>query len=437
MNPDETNGSADLRANRLDGWGQIASYLGTSTKTAMRWEEQEKMPIHRHVHNTRVSVFAFQAELDAWRALREPAGLQTFQPPDWPSPQSETTPLSSLPKGCPPPVSAGLFLGREDALRTVTTFLTAAGMDSRPFRQLLVTGVPGVGKTTLASHLSRSPEIGRAYPDGVLWTCLDRTPMLVSLVAVWGRVLGIDLIRVATIQDATAAMRTALKDKRMLLMVDDVWDEGHGAVFQQMLVEGCGLLVTTRLPRVADALAYSTEDVYLLRQLDESNAVRLLSLLAPQVSHAYPAECRELVMDLECLPLAIQVAGRLLRKRSARGLDVRSLLESIRSGSGIIQATAPPDRVVDGTVPTVQALLHKSTDMLDTHSRQCFAQLAAFAPKPAAFDLEAMKHVCDVPDATQLADELVDFGLLEPTGDGRFQMHALLVAHAQALAAAD
>jgi hypothetical protein len=55
---------------RLDSWKEIAAYLGKSIRTVQRWEELERLPIHRLPHADRSSVFAFSRELDAWRASR-------------------------------------------------------------------------------------------------------------------------------------------------------------------------------------------------------------------------------------------------------------------------------------------------------------------------------------------------------------------------------
>ncbi|MBO0700932.1 MAG: hypothetical protein J2P46_21235, partial [Zavarzinella sp.] len=83
-------------------------------------------------------------------------------------------------------------------------------------------------------------------------------------------------------------------------------------------------------------------------------------------------------------------------------------------------------------IPTVEMLLRRSTDRLAPETRERFAWLGAFAPKPATFALDAMRAVWDVPDARPTVRELVARGLLEPAGS-RFQMHALLVAHARRL----
>jgi TolB-like protein/Tfp pilus assembly protein PilF len=55
---------------RLDSWKAIAAYLGRDVTTVQRWEKRETMPVHRHVHDKRGSVYALAPELDAWLESR-------------------------------------------------------------------------------------------------------------------------------------------------------------------------------------------------------------------------------------------------------------------------------------------------------------------------------------------------------------------------------
>jgi TolB-like protein/Flp pilus assembly protein TadD len=55
-----------LRRDRLDSWKEIARYLGRQVRTVQVWEKLEGLPVHRHFHRSRSSVFAFRSELDAW-----------------------------------------------------------------------------------------------------------------------------------------------------------------------------------------------------------------------------------------------------------------------------------------------------------------------------------------------------------------------------------
>lgn len=50
---------------RLDSWKEIAAYLKRDESTVRRWEE-EGLPIHRHPHKKKSTVFAYTSELDAW-----------------------------------------------------------------------------------------------------------------------------------------------------------------------------------------------------------------------------------------------------------------------------------------------------------------------------------------------------------------------------------
>jgi TolB-like protein/Tfp pilus assembly protein PilF len=56
---------------RLDSWKEIAAYLGRDVTTVQRWEKREAMPVHRHLHDRRGSVYALPSELDSWRESRK------------------------------------------------------------------------------------------------------------------------------------------------------------------------------------------------------------------------------------------------------------------------------------------------------------------------------------------------------------------------------
>jgi len=51
---------------RLDGWKDIAAYLGKAERTVKRWEASRGLPIHRVPGGAKASVYAYAAELDQW-----------------------------------------------------------------------------------------------------------------------------------------------------------------------------------------------------------------------------------------------------------------------------------------------------------------------------------------------------------------------------------
>jgi hypothetical protein len=50
---------------RLDSWKSIAAYLKRDESTVRRWEK-EGLPVHRHLHTKKSSVYAYTSEIDSW-----------------------------------------------------------------------------------------------------------------------------------------------------------------------------------------------------------------------------------------------------------------------------------------------------------------------------------------------------------------------------------
>ena len=50
---------------RLDSWKTIAAYLKRDESTVRRWEK-EGLPVHRHLHAKKASVYAYPSEIDSW-----------------------------------------------------------------------------------------------------------------------------------------------------------------------------------------------------------------------------------------------------------------------------------------------------------------------------------------------------------------------------------
>ena len=66
----------------LDSWKEISAYLNRDERTARRWEKEEGLPVHRHHHRARASVYAYPSELDAWKTARKPR-LEPAPLPFW------------------------------------------------------------------------------------------------------------------------------------------------------------------------------------------------------------------------------------------------------------------------------------------------------------------------------------------------------------------
>lgn len=323
----------------------------------------------------------------------------------------------------PPPPR--LVVGREEVLTEVISRLKDP--------VTVVQGWPGVGKSTILAALAHHPSVAERFPDGVLWTSLGATPRLFAELSLWAGALKIPIAERSTPEALTAQIRSALRHRQLLILVDDVWAVSHAMLFQ---VGGanCSTVFSTRQNDIASTLAPTPNALYKLSVLSESSALELLARLAPEVVETHRAAALELVRDLEGLPLAIQVAGRMLRYEGQMGWGIEELLSELRDGTTLLASQSPADVVQAQSSPTIGALLHKSTDMLTPEMRNRFIYLGMFAPKPATYDLEAIGVAWGERDPRMGIRHLIDRGLIEPAGAGRFQMHALLVLHARTLA---
>ncbi|HEX5885991.1 MAG TPA: NB-ARC domain-containing protein [Pyrinomonadaceae bacterium] len=326
----------------------------------------------------------------------------------------------------------GRFVGHENSLIKVKKLLTSAAAKEMESNLVVVRGWPGVGKTAFAGVLGRDPEVLQEFPDGVLWTVLQQSPELLTKVAEWGRVLGTDNLWMApSLDDAVVKLAALLRDRRMLLVIDDIWNPAHAVPFLKAAMGSCcALLATTRLPKVAEALTSDESRIHVLPVLSETDSLRLLRSIAPAAIDEHSKQCAALVRDCGYLPLSLHVAGRLVKVEAKMGLSVADLIDRLGNSPILLKEPAPLYRVEGTTLPTIEELLQRSTGSLKQSTRTYFAALTSLAYQ-TTFDSETMKVIWQTDDPLPVIRELVANGLLEPLGDGHFHTHELLASHAR------
>ena len=89
-----------------------------------------------------------------------------------------------------------------------------------------VHGQGGIGQSVLAAALARHEGVRRRFPDGVFWVRVGEHADVLALQLDLLAQLGAGQSSARTVAEATAELRSLLPEKRVLLVVDDVWSAG-------------------------------------------------------------------------------------------------------------------------------------------------------------------------------------------------------------------
>ncbi len=332
------------------------------------------------------------------------------------------------------PLAPPVFLvGRQDKLAQLKQRLC----DSKRNLMTALQGLPGVGKTTLAITLARDEEIRAHFHDGILWAALGPEPDVLSVLSHWSRLLGITLPDMAgenRHEELAVLLRRAIGDRQMLLVIDDAWHLKDALAFK---VGGphCAHLVTTRFPGIASSLVPDAASV--IQELNESDGMVLLQMLAPKVVEREKEKARELILAVGGLPLALTLLGNYLRLQSDTGLvrRVDAALASLGDAEvrlHIGEPRGPAERhtsLLHDVPLSLKTVLNVTGERLDPLERTALNALSVFPPKPNHFSEEAALFVADCNVAT--LDALIDTGLLEISDAGHYTLHQTVADYAR------
>lgn len=335
------------------------------------------------------------------------------------------------------PTMPGLLVGRENVLielRKKLLQIRDANSVNKEMARMIVYGWPGVGKTTIAKAIAHDPGFHEEFPDGLLWASLGQDASIRSQLVAWMQTLGLRSNPQLSDANLASLISGKLIQTKVLLVVDDVF-EAHDAMSLLLGGKNCATVLTTRFLSVAEQLSSRPGEQFNLPLLSKEAALQLLRELAPSVVKMCKERCKKLVEEMECLPLSLQVAGRILQSEYSRTGDAFEVLERlIQNQTSILKEPVPADirSVLGEKANSVTALLKLSTDLLEPKEREYFASLAAFAAKPAIFKEDHLKGIWGV-EPRDVLRALQDRGLVEGLGEGRYQVHSLLVTHAKTL----
>ncbi len=276
----------------------------------------------------------------------------------------------------------------------------------------------GIGKSVLAAALAHDLTVQAAFPDGIVWLPIGRTPDLTARQEDLYLFLTGEREHFRDPIQGRGFLTSALDGKACLVILDDVWDLAHAEAFPS----GDGrarLLITTRNAEVLQGLG---AQIFSLDVLSEEQSLRLLADWSGQPVETLPPEARQVARECGYLPLALAMVGAFVRQnpeswnRALRRLQ-KADLESLR-------------RLFPGYEhPTLLAALAVSVEALPERTRTRYLDLAVFpeeaAIPPAALRLFWAPLGLDADDVADLADEFVNRSLARRNEVGDLRLHDL------------
>ncbi|PIM72312.1 hypothetical protein CTU88_13645 [Streptomyces sp. JV178] len=303
--------------------------------------------------------------------------------------------------GRPPAVEAAptdsQFLGRTRELKELRADIDRAGLNTLAGRKapharvLLIAGRPGFGRTALAEELVR--QIAHGYPDGVLRARLaepDGTRVPVERAA--GHLLGglgLPVPAGADEDDLSEALREALADRRVVLLLDDAVDAEQ---------------VDALLPDTPDSLVVAVSGGPLtgisdvrpctLGGLDTKSAVALLERFTGSVRITVDPRSAEILAEVcAAQPAALRLAGGWLAARPT--VAVSDLAKQLRAEDDEGPVLARVFRLSYGALPGAAARILRllalaPAGLVDPHIASGLAGCSVGAARTALDDFVAL-----------------------------------------------
>jgi DNA-binding XRE family transcriptional regulator len=213
------------------GWSQskLAGLVGTNPATIGRWERGISLPypIHREKlcelfgKDARALGLIEEAGQE-WSTVAVPVQMSPVQSPGHGFIFDPAIPM--------PAAETNALVGRDALLEQLKQQLYAGGT----LAVSALSGLPGVGKTALALTLAHDAEVQQYFQHGILWVGPGIQPDVQELLGRWGVLVGLPASEMGTIKNYdewARTLRALIGMRRMLLIIDDVWDVDEALMF--------------------------------------------------------------------------------------------------------------------------------------------------------------------------------------------------------------
>ena len=382
---------------------EVAEELDISSMTVYRWETGQRIP--SHFFRMRLCALFGKSEQElGWSEFDE----------EEPMIIGETTLFDpSVPMGRP------VLAGQRVLLKTMFAHCQA----SLAFRSVIgLVGLPGSGKTAVATALIAMPQFQQTF-TGVLWATVGQVSTPRRHLQRWASLLGIETLP-EDLLEAREVLRMAIGARRMLIVLDDLWD-AHDMLAYQIGGPQCQYLLTTRQTSLANKVC---DVVYRPAPLTTIQALHLLSSgLPPVYAREYHSALQTVVAQVGNLPLALELAVGYLRHEAST--------DSQRRIQAAVSQLAYPAYYLQNRGSREQGSLftaiQRSEQWLSATARQALLCLATHFPAaPSTFSEHQALEFLRMQDLQiHDLDHLLDAGLVDAVGESRYQFHPVISAY--------
>lgn len=329
-----------------------------------------------------------------------------------------------VPRQVPSP--ARRFVNREAELAQLDE--AGAGHDDQ-FELVLITGPAGVGKSALAGQWVTRAR--KRFPDGQLYAELGAyDPAGPSPVGeVLGgflRALGVPADHVpARIAEQAALFRSLTSRKRLVMLLDNA---ASAAQVRPLLPGGSGSTVVVTARARLGGLVGDGARLLNLEPLHPSSARALLRAMLGDSRLDDPEAAEELVQHCAGLPIALTITAARLATHPA--WPIRRVVTQLAEARTRLTRMSTSE----GSVAVTFDLSYQS---LGETAARCYRALGLHPGRRPGLPVIAAALDASPEQVASALDELVEKSLVDETPDGRYQLHDLILLHAQQQAQSD
>jgi CheY-like chemotaxis protein len=340
------------------------------------------------------------------------------------TPQKQEDKTISFEKSIPPMPS--YFMERNEYTDTIKNLLL---QDSKNVgitgvsHTIGLQGMGGIGKSIIAIAIAHDEQIRDAFPDGIIWATLGQNLSKDKIPEVQNQILNcFDELEVIpeSPQKGLELLKNRFSGKRILLILDDVWDIKNFEYFDISFGES-RLLVTTRHSQILTSIDAEECKIDVLSQEQSLQLLRKQSKWADNV--ALPESAQEIVKQCGGLPLALSMIGAMLKDKPSdrwaivlkhlKNADLKSIKQKIK---GYFHEN-------------LFAALHVSVEDQPQPNRNCYVELAVF-PKDTLIPESVLEFYWDKDElegkeSIKVIDELVDASLIFRYDNYSLMLHDL------------